>query len=69
MSIHDLLAWLVGGGALLYFTVAMLKPEWFLYIPPEGRLAQAQHLRLLSMDRSVNEGEQAPLIKGHYMKS
>lgn len=57
MLIHDMFAWLVGGGALLYFIVAMLKPEWFLYIPPEERQAQAESMHRLSTERPVNEDE------------
>lgn len=28
--LFDLLPWVVGIGALLYFGVALLKPKWFL---------------------------------------
>lgn len=69
MPMHDLLAWLVGGGFLLYFLVAMLKPGWFLYIPPEQRQAQTKPMHLVSMDRPANEKKQALLMKGHYVKS
>ena len=68
MSVHDLFAWLVGAGALLYLLVAMLKPEWFLYIPPEQRKAQAEQMRLLSGDQTEKEVNPAPLMKGIYLR-
>lgn len=68
MSVHDLFAWLVGAGALLYLLVAMLKPEWFLSIPPEQRKAQAEQMRLLSGDQAEKEVNPAPLMKGIYLR-
>lgn len=64
MSVHDLFAWFVGAGALLYLLVAMLKPEWFLSIPPEQRKAQAEQMRLLSAELAQKQGDSKPLVKG-----
>lgn len=69
MSLHDLFAWLVGAGALLYLLVAMLKPEWFLYIPPEQRKAQAEQMRVLSGDLEQKKDEPTPMVKGFYLRS
>lgn len=69
MSLHDLFTWIMGGGALLYFIVAMVKPEWFLYIPPEQRQAQAEQRRLLASDQVEQEVEQMQPMAGYYLKS
>lgn len=68
MGLHDLLTWAIGIGCLLYFIVAMVKPEWFLYIPPEQRNAHAEQMRLISPKRASSEREELAQPEGRYVE-
>lgn len=68
MGWHDLWTWSIGIGCLLYFIVAMVKPEWFLYIPSEQQKSQAEQMRLLSPNRTSSEKEQVEQTEGHYVE-
>lgn len=69
MSLHDLLTWIAGIGALIYFIVAVVKPDWFLYMPPKEREAQAEQMRLLSTPSVFQESDQLKQAEGHSLKS
>jgi|688.fasta_scaffold83888_2 hypothetical protein len=69
MSLHDLLTWIVGIGALIYFIVAMIKPEWFLYVPPKEREAHTEQMYLLFGSPVFQESEPLKQAQEHSLKS
>lgn len=33
MTLMELCGWIMGGASLLYFLVALVKPDWFIALP------------------------------------
>jgi len=36
MTLMELFGWVMGGASLLYFLVALAKPDWFLGLPAKA---------------------------------